>query len=334
MNPQNHNLDDEHRVVSAFTGGPSNGGQCVFRTGFKRPLFKPSHQSGMGESVIMTSTERDDTTTPESGMPPGRPSEHREHHRTHRERARINIYGTVTAFILWIAFVAVWLFLFAVHYDIFRNITLNAASFLLMGGLIGLIWAPGEAGPRKWAWRIRGSIVSAVGWLAFVILWIPWLAHRFALYTNAAILLASSFAFIAFNAVAWVGVIPGEMGTGLRRRMAGSFVVALAWLAFMVIWLSLYAEAYGYAWEQNLAILILGGLPVYLILAGLWIPYAKRFGGLRRTAPEIPLLFAWLVVLFVWFWFYGKPFNFYQNAAITLVTLILFVGIARAIARR
>jgi hypothetical protein len=167
-----------------------------------------------------------------------------------------------------------------------------------------------------------------------VILWIPWLAHRFALYTNAAILLASFFAFIAFNAVAWVGVIPGEMGTGLKSRVGGSFVLAIAWLAFMVIWLTFYAETYGYTWEQNLAILILAGLPVYAILAGIWIPYAKRFGGLRRTAPEIPLLFVWLVVLFIWFWFYGKPFNVYQNAAIVLVTLLVFAGTARAVARR
>lgn len=282
----------------------------------------------------MVSSARDEPTTSEGGVPPARPIEHREHHHTHRERARINIYGTVAAFFLWIAFVVVWLFLYAIGYDIFRNITLIIASFLLMAGLIGIIWAPGEAGPRRWAWRIRGSIISAVGWLAFVILWIPWFASAFTLYTNAAILLISFFVFVAFNAVAWVGVIPGEMGAGLKGRLAGSFALGIAWLVFMVIWLTFYAEAFGYPWEQNLAILILGGLPVYFILVGIWIPYARRFGGLRKMAPEIPLLFVWLVLLFVWFWFFGAPFNVYQNAAIVLVTLLVFGGIARVVARR
>lgn len=281
----------------------------------------------------MPSTDRDEPASPESGTPAERFTQHHEH-RTHREQARVSIYGTGAACFLWVAFVVVWLFLYAIRYNIFRNIALFVASFLLMGGLIGIIWAPGEGGPRKWAWKIRGSIVSSVGWLAFVILWVPWLAQRFTLYVNVAVLVASLFAFITFNAVAWVSVVPGELGTGLRKRIGASFVLALAWLGFMVVWLMFYAESFGYVWEQNAAILILAGLPVYLVLAGIWIPFASRFGRMRRIAPEIPVLFAWLVLMLIWFWFYGKPFNVYQNAVVVLVALLAFEGLARAIARR
>jgi len=276
---------------------------------------------------------RDEPTAPESGAPPERSTEHRRH-RSQRERMRIKIYRTGAMLALWIGFVMTWLFFYAISYGVFENIGVIIAAFFLMGGLIGMMWVPKEAGMGRGGWRVRLSIASAVVWIAFVVLWLPFFAEEFTIYLNAAILLASSFAFITANAVAWSSIIPGELGTGLGRRVAGSFVLALAWLAFMVIWLWQYAEAYGYVWEQNAAILILAGLPVYLILTGIWIPWSKRFGRTHRTPPEIVLLFVWLVLLFVWFWLYGKPFNVYQNMVIVLLTFLAFASISRAVARR
>jgi len=250
-----------------------------------------------------------------------------------RHEMRYKGYCSFASFIVWFGFVIAWLLFFAIDYSIFATIAVSLASLILIGGFNGVIWVPREAGPDGGGWRVRLSIGVSVIWLAFVILWLPFFAGPFTVYRNSAILLASFFIMVVLNVAAWASIASREMPEGIGRRATATFAVGLIWCAFLIIWLWFFADLYT-PWEFNVAILILSILPVYVVLVGMWLPWARRTGQGHEGWAVIALLFAWLVVLFVWFWLFAPPFNVYQNFAFALVTLVAVAAIGAAIERR
>ena len=49
-------------------------------------------------------------------------------------------YSTLIVFLLWVAFVIIWLFFFAEPYGPFENLGIILATFFLLGGLVGAAW--------------------------------------------------------------------------------------------------------------------------------------------------------------------------------------------------
>ncbi|MFO7677795.1 MAG: hypothetical protein R6V50_05380 [Thermoplasmatota archaeon] len=114
-----------------------------------------------------------------------------------------------------------------------------------------------------------------------------------------------------------------------------SIITGVGWLIFIILWLAFFAS--NYVWEQNLAILLLSTLLLFLIVGGMWAVWSLkkipqegwemlRIKGFKwRIAVSILLPFFGLIFLIVWFWFYALPFTVWQNIAVVLV-VILFIG--------
>ena len=120
-----------------------------------------------------------------------------------------------------------------------------------------------------------------------------------------------------------------------------SIIGGVGWLIFVIIWFAFYAT--DYAWEKNLAAILLSILVVFLLLGGMWAIWGLRMvpkpgwevfkisGFKWRVATSIVLPFAAMIFLIIWFWSYAEPYSVWQNIAVLLVTLLVIGGILGAI---
>ena len=122
---------------------------------------------------------------------------------------------TILLFIGWLSFVIIWLFFFAGKYDIFQNLAILIVSVLVGVGVLAAMWAP-------WGMRMardRGvehqwqsgrpilmtviSIISCVGWLVFLIIWLFFYAGDYNGYQNLAVLILSLLVVGIVNGGGW-----------------------------------------------------------------------------------------------------------------------------------
>ena len=120
-----------------------------------------------------------------------------------------------------------------------------------------------------------------------------------------------------------------------------SIIGGVGWLIFVIIWFAFYAT--DYAWEKNLAIILLSILVVFLLLGGMWAIWGLRMvpkpgwevfkisGFKWRVSISIILPLAAMIFLIIWFWYYAEPYSVWQNIAVLLVTLLVIGGILGAI---
>jgi hypothetical protein len=231
--------------------------------------------------------------------------------------------ATLGGFIAWAAFVVVWLFFFAIDFGIFENIAVAVSSFIIIGGLIAVIWTGGTMGPAGMEKRARVSILSGVLWIAFIILWLPFYAESFNINKNAAVLLTSVLILIGVNGAAWIGITPEVARKEMGKRPFVGGVIFVFWLIFADYWFWFQADIY--VWEYNIAIILLSIIVLCALEVGVFYSVTKRVGGEIKGAG---LLFGWLIVLFIWFYFFAEPFNVYQNFAIVFMTFMIFAAIA------
>jgi hypothetical protein len=190
--------------------------------------------------------------------------------------------------------------------------------------------------------RTAVSIIAGIGWLIFLIIWLFFYASNYTLLQNIAIFFVSVLVVGGINAIAWTPwgkkfEREGEERIekpGLNWRSALSIITGVGWLIFLVIWLIIYASNYNL--YQNVAIFLLSILSIALINGLAWSPWGMKheFEGEEvppglgwRVALSIVTGIGWLVSLIVWFYFYAKNFNIYQNAAIFIVTLLIIGGL-------
>lgn len=126
-----------------------------------------------------------------------------------------------------------------------------------------------------------------------------------------------------------------EKELGLKPSF--SIIIGVGWLIFLIMWFAFYAS--DYAWEKNIAIILLSILVMFLLLGGMWAMYGfkkipsdekemfKTSGFKWRIILSIILPFAAIIFLIIWFWFYAQPYSVWQNIAVILVTLLIIGGI-------
>jgi hypothetical protein len=145
-------------------------------------------------------------------------------------------------------------------------------------------------GPRElrgMGWRIPASILIVVGWLAFLVIWLFFIASAYSIYKNLAVLFVSALIGLVVLVAIWIGfglrmgrMYGGERPDGvdirqIRWRSALSILVVLAWSGFLLIWLFIYADSYtGY---QNIAVIFVSLLIAGGLSAAVWSSWWGRY---------------------------------------------------------
>ncbi len=236
--------------------------------------------------------------------------------------------------VVWFIFLVIWILVFSGGFGIYENIGIGLASLLIIGAVNVILWVP-SAGEGRGA---RISALGGIGWLTFMVLWLPF-SNNFALiypidaYQNMAIILASFLIMICVVIAPWGFEISVGIETdapGLAFRAKGSMAGFLIWLLFIVIWLWFFAgnPLYALTGNQNVAITLISFAVFAAILGGMWLPWARRRGEGPENWWAIGLAFAWVILLAVWFWFFAGDFNAYQNFAVFLVSLLIIAAIS------
>ena len=126
-----------------------------------------------------------------------------------------------------------------------------------------------------------------------------------------------------------------EKELGLKPSF--SIIIGVGWLIFLIMWFAFYAS--DYAWEKNIAIILLSIVIMFLLLGGMWAMYGIRripseekemfnkSGFKWRIILSIVLPFIAIIFLIIWFWYYAQPYSVWQNIAVILVTLLIIGGI-------
>jgi len=233
-------------------------------------------------------------------------------------RSKFYEYSTLGAFIAWVSFLVIWLFFFAGSYDIFQNLGVAIASFFIAGGILALIVIPPGAGPTGSSLPIKASVLSFIGWIVFMAIWLPFYAPSGNIYQNIVIFIVACLAFLLFNVLIWGRTMRREMGF----RPYASMGIFGGWMAFLIVWLWFFAL--GFSGYQNIAITMVS------FLVGMFLVYLLWRSEIERGKGEIQgggLFVIWFLVLAAWFWFLADSFDVYQNIAIIIVSMFIFTGI-------
>ncbi|MFW9794664.1 MAG: hypothetical protein ACFFEE_10205 [Candidatus Thorarchaeota archaeon] len=232
--------------------------------------------------------------------------------------------------VVWIIFLIVWIFFFAVGFGFYENIGIALASLLLVGAINVGLWVPGHG-------EEGGGRISALGgifWLMFIVLWLPF-ANNFSQqvfpinpYQNFAIIMTSFLVMIAIVIAPWRGQIRVGVDAepGLYPRVRGSLIGFVLWLIFLDVWFWFLAGEFG--GNQNVAILLISFAILCAILVGMWLPWSRKRGEGPENWWAMGLAFAWVIVLSLWFWFFADAFDAYQNFAVFLVSLLIMAAIS------
>jgi len=120
-------------------------------------------------------------------------------------------------------------------------------------------------------------------------------------------------------------------------RISLSIGAGVGWLIFLIIWLAFFAG--NYTVYQNVAIVLISILVVFIILGGSWaswgikhIPIAgrkmmKASGFTSRIVISIIIPLALIIFWIIWFFLFAEGFNVYQNIAIFMVSILAVGGI-------
>lgn len=127
---------------------------------------------------------------------------------------------------------------------------------------------------------------------------------------------------------------------GLSWKAPISILGGVAWLVFLLLWLFFFAG--DYSWYQNFAVFLLSIVVLILILGMPWAYWGLkqqskkekemwRIKGFKwRIIVSILLGFGLLFFLIYWFWYLANGYDFYQNLAIFIVSILIAGGIIGA----
>jgi uncharacterized membrane protein len=182
-------------------------------------------------------------------------------------------------------------------------------------------------------WRVSLSIVTAIGWLIFLILWFFFYAPVFNLYQNIAIFFLSVAVLGVIEGFTWVPMWWQPKTPRYGRGVALSIVVGLAVIVFAFIWLFFYAVSY--TLYENIAILVIPGAIYGLtqtVVSRRWMTAEKPEPGWKVAIGAIIGL-GWAVFLYIWFSSYAAGYTFFENVVIFFVSAAVmgvFQGVVHA----
>ncbi len=135
-----------------------------------------------------------------------------------------------------------------------------------------------DVGAERVGWRPAFSILTGVGWLSFIIIWLFFYAGNYNIYQNIAVFIISLIVLAFLNGLVWAiwGLRYAPKGW---LRMAGwrgmvSMVTLLAWLIFLIAWLLIYAADFNV--YQNIAVIFVSILIVGGINAAIWSTWKEK----------------------------------------------------------
>jgi hypothetical protein len=132
---------------------------------------------------------------------------------------------------------------------------------------------------RGFGWRVSTSIITAVGWLSFFIIWLFFYADKFSIYQNIAAIIVSLLVFVGINGAVWatwaMRLAPKEVMGHWRTKSIVAFIIGAAWLIFLLVWLLVYAD--GFSIYQNIAVLIVSLIILGGINGVLWNRWSDMY---------------------------------------------------------
>ena len=135
-------------------------------------------------------------------------------------------------------------------------------------------------------WRPSFSIIVAVGWLVFLIVWFAFYATPYPWEQNFAIILLSIIVMFLLLGGTWamwgIRMIPKEekekmKAAGFRSRILVSIILPLAAMIFLIVWFWYYAIPYS-IW-QNIAIILVTLLIIGGVLGSIWARWGIKHEG-------------------------------------------------------
>jgi hypothetical protein len=135
------------------------------------------------------------------------------------------------------------------------------------------------------AWRISLSILVAVGWLVFLLIWLFFYANQYPWEKNLAVILLSLLVLIGIVGGPWAywafkKQTPPEKTMwrqkGFQWRFWTSLLIGLALICFLIYWFWTYAAPYDV--YQNFAIFIITLLIAAGLTAAMWVPWGMKYG--------------------------------------------------------
>lgn len=179
-------------------------------------------------------------------------------------------------------------------------------------------------------WRVSLSIVEAVGWLVFLVIWFFFYAQTLLFFQNIAVFAASVAILGIVEGFTWKPTWWDREIPGFIRAVALQSVVGIITLAFAFFWLYFYAD--GMSLYTNIAIIIIP-CAVYSLassVGGRW----RKTEELRTSvwAGGLIIGLVWAVFLFIWFYYYATGYSLFENFGIFALTGII-LGSLQAVIR-
>lgn len=132
-------------------------------------------------------------------------------------------------------------------------------------------------------WRVSLSIVTGVGWLVFVVIWLFFYADDYNGYQNLGMLLLSIFIVALVLGIPWT-LYGWRYRTekeekmmqvkGFKMRVLSSVIAVNALLIFLIIWLFNFAS--DYTFFQNVAVFIAAMLVFGGVMGALWAAWGMK----------------------------------------------------------
>ncbi len=189
----------------------------------------------------------------------------------HGDEGGARISGS--AGILWLMFIVLWLpfannFSMAIYpITYYQNVAIVLASFLIMTMIVIAPWfgkmQVAINGAIETGNRPKGTIGIFWAWLAFLVVWLWFLADTYSANQNVAIVLLSLAILAGLMMAFW---LPWARKRGEGPESWFSIGLTFAWVIILTIWFWFFADAFGA--YQNFAVFLVSLLVMAGIAAG------------------------------------------------------------------
>lgn len=141
-------------------------------------------------------------------------------------------------------------------------------------------------GRKDPAWRIPLTIITGVGWLVFLVIWLFFYAGDYHIYQNIGVFMLSILIAGVILAGAWAAWSLGNMNEfeemfmsigGMKKRILASIIVPFLFFMILSLWLIFLAVDYDI--YQNIAVAIVIILVMGGVLGLLWTTGGWKMGG-------------------------------------------------------